>query len=264
MNIYLCSFADSRMKNPFIRLKKQADEMGVFKEVFFYNEKNLDKDFIKKFKKQLVPYSRGFGYWCWKPQIILQSLNKIEEGDILLYMDSGSYLNAQGLKKFWEYIDIVKNSRTGLLAFQTPYPQKDYTKADLFQFFNVYDNTEFIDEKIIEAGHIFIRKCNISIHLIQEWINVFSNDFNLISDAPSKIKNYDSFKDHRHDQSIFSILAKKYNIELIDVTETYSENWETMTKFPLLTKRDRKHKKTRIKKENLYIFYKWLYGVLYK
>ena len=41
----------------------------------------------------------------------------------------------------------------------------------------------------------------------------FAQDSKIITDEPSSNKNYDSFKDHRHDQSIWSLLCKKYNIE---------------------------------------------------
>ena len=33
-----------------------------------------------------------------------------------------------------------------------------------------------------------------------------------IDDTPSIIPNYPNFKEHRHDQSIFSLLTKKYNL----------------------------------------------------
>jgi len=34
----------------------------------------------------------------------------------------------------------------------------------------------------------------------------------MIDDSPSISKNLDCFREHRHDQSIFSLLTKKYNI----------------------------------------------------
>ena len=62
MRIYLCSFANKAISKSFLRLRKQAEEMNMFDEIYFYTESDLSKDFKKQFKKQLIPYSRGFGF----------------------------------------------------------------------------------------------------------------------------------------------------------------------------------------------------------
>ena len=108
MSIVLCSFANSFYEEGFQRLKSQAVKMNIFDEIYFYKEKNLDTNLKKHFKKYLIPYSKGYGYWCWKPQVILQTLNKVNDGDILLYMDLGSHLNSNGRKRFLDYIELVK------------------------------------------------------------------------------------------------------------------------------------------------------------
>ena len=61
----------------------------------------------------LLPTCRGFGYWIWKPQVILQSLRMMDKGDVLLYADAGCVLNNLGKKKFNEYIDILIDSDSG-------------------------------------------------------------------------------------------------------------------------------------------------------
>ena len=38
------------------------------------------------------------------------------------------------------------------------------------------------------------------------------NDHFYITDVSSQEPNHEEFKEHRHDQSIFSLLTKKYNI----------------------------------------------------
>ena len=239
MNV-LCSFANSLFENGFPRLKSQADEMCVFEKVYFYTEKNLDSDFKKHFKKHLIPYSKGYGYWCWKPQVILQTLNKINDGDILLYMDLGSHLNVNGRKRLLEYIELVKADQTGILAFQSPtYVENSLTKMDVFDYFGVREDKRFTDTTQIEATHIIIRKCDKSVEFVTKWIKVIYDDFSLITDSKSRNANFDTFYAHRHDQSIFSILAKKYNIQTLSINETYSLDWDTMKNYPVLAKRDK-------------------------
>ena len=239
MRIYLCSFANKAISKSFLRLRKQAEEMNMFDEIYFYTESDLSKDFKKQFKKQLIPYSRGFGFWCWKPQIISQTLEKMDVGDILLYMDAGSHLNVRGKERLLEYVDIVDKAPTGILAFRSPeHLESKLTKMDIFNYFGVASDKFYTDTTQIEGGHIFIKKNDISLSFVKKWQEAYNIDFSLVTDEPSRSKNFDNFVDNRHDQSLFSILGKKYNITTLSTDETYSIDWATMTKFPLLAKRD--------------------------
>ena len=39
--------------------------------------------------KAILDLARGAGYWLWKPFIISETLKEMEEGDCLIYSDSG-------------------------------------------------------------------------------------------------------------------------------------------------------------------------------
>ena len=90
---YLVSFADSRMKKSFKRMFDQANEFNFFDKIFLLNENNLSKNFKTKFKNELVLGSKGYGYWCWKPEVILNILQKLNNNDCLMYVDAGCHLN---------------------------------------------------------------------------------------------------------------------------------------------------------------------------
>ena len=68
----------------------------------------------------------------------------------------------------------------------------------------------------------------------------------IISDNTSKIDNHKNFKEHRHDQSIFSIICKKNNIFSLSASECeWAEYqnvrlWNHLDKFPILAKRDKR------------------------
>ena len=47
--------------------------------------------------------------------------------------------------------------------------------------------------------------------LVSEWYRLASI-YHFIDDSPSKIPNTPDFREHRHDQSLFSLLTKKYNM----------------------------------------------------
>ena len=73
------------------------------------------------------------------------------------------------------------------------------------------------------ASVIILRKTQHTIDLINKWLS-YSETYNLINDTKSYVE-HSNFKDHRHDQSIYSLLVKKYGTILIK-DETYFEpNW---------------------------------------
>lgn len=74
---------------------------------------------------------RGAGYWLWRPYIILKTLlYEMEEGDLLLYADSGSEAIGD-LRLLFELAE-----EDDIIIFQTPpqlsHPEKERTKPDSF------------------------------------------------------------------------------------------------------------------------------------
>jgi hypothetical protein len=72
---YICSFADTKMKSALTRFEKEAQNMKSYDGIFLYDETSLDERFYKHFQDKLP--LRGFGYFVWKPQVILQTLLKM-------------------------------------------------------------------------------------------------------------------------------------------------------------------------------------------
>jgi hypothetical protein len=113
----------------------------------------------------------------------------------------------------------VRQTETGIRAFDMPwFTEKQYTKGDVFDYFNVR-NREDIFPGQIAATVIFIKKCSKSIEIMTNFLKGFYDNFSLVDDSPSKSKNFDEFIEHRHDQSIWSILAKINKVARISHSE---------------------------------------------
>ena len=234
----LCGFADKRLSASVKRFAEQAKLMDIYDEIYLYTESDLDKDFYNYFKDKFN--LKGFGYWVWKPQVILQTLSKMNENDLLQYTDIGCHLNKNGIKRLYEYFEIVRQSETGLLAFNMPwFTEKQWTKGDLFDYFNVRNREDIFAGQMV-GGIIFLRKCSKSIEIIKKYLQVFYDDFSLVDDSPSKSENFAEFQAHRHDQSVWSLLAKINKVPCISHLEQFSENWETLKEYPIWAKRDKK------------------------
>ena len=235
--IYLLSFYSFNLYPSSYRFLQQAKEFDVFDDIYLYNEYTLPKDeqFNKVLKDKLSLDIRGFGYWCWKPFIVLKTLENIEYDDILVYADIGCYLNKSGINRFYEFLDIVIENKN--ICTEVGLSEKQYTKSDLFNYFNVLNDKNITDTFQRLAPFFILEKNNVNLELVQKWMQVFYDDFSLIDDSPSKIPNLDGFIENRHDQSAFSILSKIYNMKVISSFEFDSKN----TMYPILFMRDKKN-----------------------
>lgn len=238
--LHFCSFGDSRYKISRERLQEQAEDFDLFETIHLYNEYDLSESFRQDFLEQLRAEVRGFGYWVWKPRIILDTLDKIDNGDILLYLDMGCHLNSRGKEKLLAYCEEVKQNESGFLVSQLELIRKEcfWTKGDLLDYFRMRGEKGIYFPQY-QAGILFIRKEPKTVSLIHSWLDVYYEDFHLADDTPSRSPNEPGFVEHRHDQSILSLLLKRYGTSVIPLQEVYRPVWNLYTRFyPILMKRD--------------------------
>lgn len=240
-NLYLCSFADSRMSPTLERVRKQAEASSFFEKAFLYDEHSLGGSFWEKFGGRLVKGSRGFGYWVWKPYVVLETLRKIPDGAVLLYMDAGCWINPKGYKTLEFFVNKTLESPSGLLVYEIQSQdclEKYWTKGDLLDFFGVRDVKEIVDSEQICATAFLIRKDAANIEFVEKWLAVFDR-FDLVDDTPSVSCNLDGFVENRHDQSVFSLMTKIRRGGIVVLPDTFlCKN----TDNPVWTLRDKKIK----------------------
>lgn len=238
--LHLCSFGDSRYQASRERLQEQAEDFDLFDSIHLYNEYDLSESFRQKFQEQLHANVRGFGYWVWKPRIILDTLKKIDNGDVLLYVDMGCHLNSRGKERLLAYWKEVKQNESGFLVSKLEPARKEclWTKGDLLDYFHIRGKEEMYSPQYL-AGVLFIRKEPKTISLIQSWLDMYYEDFHLIDDMSSLSSNEDGFVEHRHDQSVLSLLLKRHGTSVIPLEEINRPNWNLYDRFyPICIKRD--------------------------
>lgn len=253
------SFADTWLRRSLKRIARQAEVMGCYDSIITATEHDLDQGFRARFVDKLRPGVRGFGYWVWKPQIILQTLEEMNDGDLLQYSDVGCWLNPAGGKRLHEYFELAASEPSGVLAFQVKntfgdpsldrfsLPEYQWTKGDLFDYFAARGEKDITHTEQIGAGVIFLKKCDTSRALLHEWLQVFEDDFTLVDDSPSISPNFEGFREHRHDQSIFGILCKKYDVQTLSTfeywypsaTDSTKPDWRKLETYPVWAKRDK-------------------------
>lgn len=155
MRKILVSFADKRYKGSLEVLKDKTKDFG-FDERYFLTEDDLPKEFLRSLHTK--KYRRGFGYWRWKPFVVKKYLDQIDDGDILVYSDGGTYWNIKGKNRFNQYIDMLVESKNGILTFQQPFLEKDWTKGDIFDSFGLYNDVDLEMSLQLWGGHSCYRK----------------------------------------------------------------------------------------------------------
>jgi hypothetical protein len=220
------------------RICNEAKIFNMFDSIVGKTDADLksDTDFWNKHGKFIESNKRGYGYWLWKSYIVLNHLKTINEGEILLYCDSGCTFNIHGITRMREYISMLNNSNLDVVSFQTEHIEHKLTKNDVFVKLNTPEHDKLTGMYI--ATSFLLKKSEKTIRMIEEWYNLASQ-YNLINDTPSITPNHTTFVEHRHDQSILSLIFKKYGtITLTD--ETYFENWMVDgIKFPIWATRHR-------------------------
>ena len=248
-----------------MRFKSQAEEMGVYDHIHLFNPNDLNDDF-KKYVLSLIKKGkkRGYGHWVWQTYIHQVVLSKMEEGDIYHWCDVGCHFNKNGTLRLREYLEIVSKDKNGCLFFSYKKPnfgnqydnyyfepnlESQYTKSDLFEYFNLGYEDKIINTPQVWGGSFFIRKCLISEKLLKDHFEITRNRYDLIDDDESKFikKSFPGFIAHRHSQSVLSILAKKINCDFISayesewaLDENKNRTYKHLHNFPIIARRDKK------------------------
>lgn len=256
---YLCSFADSNMCISAFRFKNQAKNLrystggGIFDDIFIYNEDSLPLWFKKLFNGKMYGneelnidekyknwYSkgqiRGFGYWCWKPCVILETLKQIDDGDFLLYLDIGfEFCNGYDdvIKDMLEQVD--KNDIMSLQINDDFLSARKWSKMDFLRHFGLDEDEKFLDYPQVLAGFLCMKKSQKTIDIVNQWMDFFINHFDLVDDTPSKLPNLLSFIEHRHDQSVLTALM--YLNDCVNYDEKFYK--EGNGGFPFLYNRNK-------------------------
>ena len=264
MKIYLTTFYSSDLKRSADRFKEQAEKMQIYDKIFMFTQNDLNEDF-KEYVNTLLKLGkkRGYGYWVWQTYFHKKVLSEINEGDIYHWCDVGCHFNINGKLRLMEYFDILKKESTGFLGFQYKNPEfKDapksyiypnyienqYTKSDLAKHFKLNKNDSIMKTPQVWGGSFFIRKCKKSLEMMQEHYKIIRDRFDLIDDDESKFieQKVPEFIQHRHTQSVLSLIVKKAGSTLLSAYESEwalndqgSRTYDHLKNFPVIARRDK-------------------------
>jgi hypothetical protein len=236
------------------RLKQEADDSKLFQSFEICRNTDLDASFVDHFR-DVLELERGGGYWIWKVPLIQRHLERLEYGDILVYLDAGDRVRTNGANRFWWYVEQMQRTNTSIVAFEMPQRvEQVWTTNALFDYFKIAPKTP-LWKKVAKSGQyiasILIMRKTPELESIMALYNqtlyddpyLFTDKYN---DATKQKRG--NFLDNRHDQSVFSVVRKLFPNDTFVIPD---ETFKPKTAVPFVTERSRGFSRRKIRLEKL-------------
>ena len=221
MRILLTNLSNKYFSESRQMLNESALRFGA-DEILSYDFGEITNSEFYIDNEEILDCPKGLGYWLWKPYIILEAMKNLVEGDIVIYSDCGIEI----IESLEPLINISKTKESILLFGNGDFSNALWTKRDCFIFMDC-DNEQFWYSPHCDAAFSIFRKCELSIKFLTDWLN-FGRDDRILTDVPNKcgLPNLPEFIEHRRDQSILSLLAQKYNLNLYRMPTQFGNHYK--------------------------------------
>jgi hypothetical protein len=202
--LHFVVFGAGRFEAASRRLEASAVEAGVFASVYRFGHEDLLTwpDFAAA--AATFPGTRGWGFWAWKSRVVLEALQRVPEGDLLLYCDAGCHLTLPARLRW--FVDRI-GPDADVLTMRMPHVARTWAKGDLLAHFGLTtESPEATAGQAVGGIHVW-RAGPRALAAVREWTAVCAHR-HLIDDTPSVVPNHASFRDHRHDQAALDLVLK--------------------------------------------------------
>jgi hypothetical protein len=183
-----------------------ADEVRVYDDVWltrqeFYRQNHWLWDHLHK---------RGFGWYAWKPFIILHCMEKfMRDGDVVLYTDADCY-PVKPFRRFYEQT----HTDGGIMLFHNRFNNRQWCKRDCFVVM-AQDTVCYHDAQAAVARFMLFEKGPWRPYqFLMEWLTYCVNPLATTFDPSVLAPELEGFIEHRAEQAILTLLAHKYGYTL--------------------------------------------------
>lgn len=223
---YFLIYRDGTHDDYIEKLLESVRTFGKQFQIIEFQKTDIDSDFTLK-HYNILSQQRGGGYWLWKPYAIFHTLQKLNENDILFYLDSKYYFT----EEFAELYEPLLTKQDLIVWKNKPnepiWYMRNWCKMDVIIRYDMYDKIFYKNAEDCWGGAMIIKKTLYTMDIIQSWLEM-CGEFENITDSPSTIPNTHEFKEHRHDQSMLSIVLHKNNIPMPFFEKQYLQNCRSM------------------------------------
>ena len=143
---------------------------------------------------------RGYGYWRWKPTLILDKMDdpRVQEGDLLLYTDSA--VDTHHLEVFAK---SMLDETLDLLCFRRDEKLRPFSTRESQIRLELSDSV--LDGYFAVEAAVFLMRNNVRTKMMLERWRDAMKDPLVVEDSTEP--EPEGFKDHRHDQVVLSAVV---------------------------------------------------------
>lgn len=195
----VCTFATEAYAGSAEVLRHTALRVGLADEVIVFREADVAPWFAAYPE---LRGGRGYGWWSWKPWCVLEAMRRSRPGDVVVYCDAAVAFVAP----LTAHADAVRHALLFRLGGwqRADYRNRCWTKRDTFAMMECADD-EHRDAVQLNAAVQVYRHTPEAVAFVERYRS-WCTRREVIDDA-RVLENYAGFVDHRHDQSILSLLA---------------------------------------------------------
>lgn len=217
---HFITFGTNEYKVSGLALRQQAAR--YFEAAHYFDESVLDGWNLRA----LHPASqirKGHGLWLWKPYVLLKYMRHAANlGDVIVYCDAGYQMNGNLAAVVCGYFAANPTQTICVLRDHHFAPGRrfleiEWTKQAVFKFFDIEPKsiTDSADPEQAWAGFVAVKNTLLSQYIITKWLDACTDPNMLLLDVPDdqRSKELPQFREHRHDQSVLSMLCRKWGIK---------------------------------------------------
>jgi hypothetical protein len=209
--LYFIAFANKSYMTT-DRIANQAKEMNVFDKILQLTEDDIS-EYVEKHSNFIKSNPYGYGLFIWKPKVIYDTLLKMNNEDILVYCDAGTYVNKKGKDRFEFYIEQLNKHDMVVFSTSDNYKAQRYVKNDAIMAYYPEFNKEWTTA--CYAGLMIIKKTQKSLELIKDWLELCENYHFLDKSNIGKHKNLPHYIGNDCDNGLFNLCLAKYKIHFV-------------------------------------------------
>jgi len=226
MDKIFITYGDDGYEQAKDRIVREAYKISEFQKICSFGREDLSDELLSS---DVISLKRGGGLWSWKPDVILSVMQKVEEGDYIVYCDAGcTVYPSKEWKQIWKKLE-----NHDMIAQRIFQRTDKWTRKELLDLFK--DNGKYWPKCYQYQATTIFKNTVFSRKFVREWRDLMISNPKLVMDVTDEERplQHETLIENRHDQAVYSALVYKYlaNKETKDLIYTQWEHIEDFDPF---------------------------------